>query len=152
MAGLMLSLKPHEKFLINGTVLQNGGRKSQLRIEEDAAKVLRLTDALHPDDVNTPVKRAYYIVQLILSRDVEDKEAAPQLLEHLRRLMLIFTEGTGAGFIHKALCAAERGRYYSSLCHLKRLLVLEGEVLLRAGRMPVKITAEVSALHEKKVA
>ena len=144
MPGLMLSLKANEKFLINGTLLQNGPRKSQIRIEEDDTRVLRLSDALHPDDVNTPVKRAYYLAQLILSGDMEEEKAAGELLSHLYRLQTIFTDERGAHLIGKATRAAETGRYYSSLCQLKHLLSHEAQILMRASNLRQQAEADLS--------
>ncbi|MEM9988290.1 MAG: flagellar biosynthesis repressor FlbT, partial [Pseudomonadota bacterium] len=69
MAGLLLNLKPYEKFLVGGIVLQNGQRRSQLRILDDKAGVLRLSEALHPDRVKTPLTRAYYAAQSIVVGD-----------------------------------------------------------------------------------
>ena len=57
MAGLILKLRPHEEFLINGVVVQNGDRKTRLRVKTDGAAILRLRDAIHPEEVNTPVRR-----------------------------------------------------------------------------------------------
>ena len=92
MSGLILNLKPGEKFLVNGIVLENGSRRGQIKIEGNAAKVLRLSDALHPDDVDTPVKRAYYLAQLILSCDMSEEEAQPALLQDLKKLEFALAE------------------------------------------------------------
>ena len=67
MAGLVLSLRPYEKVLIGGVVVQNGGKKAAIRVLDDAAGVLRLSDAMHPDDARTPLTRCYYAAQLLLT-------------------------------------------------------------------------------------
>lgn len=67
MAGLVVSLAPYEKVLIGGIVMQNGAKKTSLRVLDEAAGVLRLTDALHPDDARTPLTRCYYVAQLLLT-------------------------------------------------------------------------------------
>lgn len=129
MAGLVLSLKPNEKFLVNGALLENGPKRSQIRIETDGVNVLRLSDVIHPDDVNTPIKRIYYAAQLVLSGDetVENTEAS--IKSGLETLLLVF-EGTNyVKNIAKAITAIDNGRYYSVLCALKPLLTIEKDML-----------------------
>ena len=50
MAGLKLRLKAHERVLINGTVIENGDRPCELSVMSQGAHILRLRDALHPDE------------------------------------------------------------------------------------------------------
>lgn len=63
MAGLILKLRPHEQLLINGVVVENGDRKAQLKVCSEGANILRLRDAMRPEDAKTPIQRAYYIAQ-----------------------------------------------------------------------------------------
>ena len=69
MSGLVLKLSPKERVLINGAVIENGDRRSRLSIVTPGANILRLRDAIHPEDVTTPVKRVCYVAQLVLSGD-----------------------------------------------------------------------------------
>ena len=57
MSGLVLKLGPHERVLINGAVIENGDKRSRLAIMTPQANILRLRDAIHPEEVNTPVRR-----------------------------------------------------------------------------------------------
>jgi flagellar protein FlbT len=54
---LKLSLKPGEKFVLNGTVLTNGDERIRLVIENKAC-VLREKDIMQPGKANTPVRFA----------------------------------------------------------------------------------------------
>ena len=67
MSGLVLKLGPRERVLVNGVVVENGDRRTKLHILTRNANILRLRDALHPEDVKTPVSRVCYILQLMLS-------------------------------------------------------------------------------------
>ena len=130
MAGLVLNLMPYEKFLVGGIVLQNGQRRSQLRVVDGGAGVLRLSDALHPNDVKTPLTRAYYAAQTMIVGDTTGPEAKPILI----RLLAEAVEGF-AGFsfheaIAKAAAEAEKGKYYKVLKILRPLLAQEATVLL----------------------
>ncbi len=80
MSGLILKLAPKERVLINGAVIENGDRRSRLAIVTPGANILRLRDAIHPEEVNTPVRRVCYIAQLVLSGDAKPDEATHQLM------------------------------------------------------------------------
>ena len=80
MSGLVLKLGPKERVLINGAVIENGDKRSRLSIMTPNANILRLRDAIHPDEVNTPVRRVCYIAQLVLSGDADpERGQAPAL-------------------------------------------------------------------------
>ncbi len=61
---LKLSLKPGERFVLNGAVLQNGERRSNLVLQNHAA-ILREKDIMQESEVNTPAKRVYFPVMLM---------------------------------------------------------------------------------------
>ena len=61
---LKLTLKPGEKFVLNGGVLSNGDRRSDLIIENQVS-LLRERDVLQPDEANTPVKRIYFTIMMM---------------------------------------------------------------------------------------
>ena len=92
MSGLVLKLAPKERVLINGAVIENGDRRSRLSIVTPNANILRLRDAIHPEDAKTPVKRVCYIAQLVLSGDVEAEEAKTQLLRGIEQLSQVFKD------------------------------------------------------------
>ena len=75
MSGLVLKLGPKERVLINGAVIENGDRRSRLSIVSPSANILRLKDAIHPDEANTPVRRVCYSAQLVLSGDSDPDDA-----------------------------------------------------------------------------
>lgn len=79
MSGLILKLRPREELLINGALLENGDRNARIRIKTEGAHILRMRDALRPQDANTPLKQAYYIAQLAVTGEIANAEAA-QLL------------------------------------------------------------------------
>ena len=50
MSGLVLKLSPKERVLVNGAVIENGDRRSRLSIMTPGANILRLRDAIHPEE------------------------------------------------------------------------------------------------------
>ncbi len=129
MSGLVLSLRADEKFLVNGALVQNGAKRGQIRLPDNSVNVLRLSDCLHPDEINTPVRRAYYLAQLILSGDVTPAEGRADLLTSLSGLGQVFVGTSLEEQINKAAIDAQRGRYYSVLVTLKRILPIEQKML-----------------------
>jgi flagellar protein FlbT len=126
MAGLILNLRPWETFLVGEHVLQNGPRKTQLRVPDDGARVLRQSDALHPDQVKTPVTRAYYTAQLLVLGLTQQEEGREALLYLLRQL----SEALGdRADLNSAQALATEGRYYLVLRRLKSLLPEEALLL-----------------------
>ena len=81
MAGLILKLRPHEELMINGVLVENGDRNARIKVKTEGAHILRLRDAITPEEATTPLKRAYYIAQLAVAGQMPSAEAA----EILRR-------------------------------------------------------------------
>lgn len=132
MSGLILKLGPHERVLINGAVIENGDRRSRLSIVTPNANILRLRDAIHPQEANTPVKRICYIAQLILSGDADPKEAHLQLLRGIEQLSQVLTDIDSRKQLAAAGQAAIEGQYYQVL-KLLRTLIPREERLMAVG-------------------
>lgn len=86
MAGLILKLRPHEELMVNGVVLENGDRNARLRIKTEGAHILRMREAIKPEEAKTPLTQAYYIAQLAVSGHMRNGEAADVLNAALKRL------------------------------------------------------------------
>lgn len=133
MSGLVLKLAPKERVLINGAVIENGERRSRLAIMTPNANILRLRDAIHPEEVNTPVRRVCYVAQLVLSGDAEATEARMQLLRGIEQLSQVFTDPDSRSKLAEATASVIEDQHYQVLKALRALLPRE-ERLLAAGR------------------
>lgn len=125
MSGLILKLAPKERVLINGAVVENGDRRSRLSIVTPNANILRLRDAIHPEDVKTPVRRVCYIAQLVLSGDAEWSEARMQLLRGVEQLSQVLTDPDSRSRLETATDAILEKRPYQALKALRCLLPRE---------------------------
>lgn len=131
--GLVLRLRPHEKFLVNGVVIENGGRRARLRVKTQDANILRIREALHPDEANTPAKRLYYIAQLEVVGEaggVESREALVSGLEDLKRA---FGDTLCREDIDAALEQARAGEFYRVMRALSRIIPHEAALLSAAA-------------------
>jgi len=129
MSGLVLKLGPKERVLINGAVIENGDRRSRLSIVTPNANILRLRDALHPEEANTPVRRVCYIAQLVLSGDVEPEKAKLQLLRGIEQLSQVLTDADSRTQLAGATEAVTQARYYQALKALRSLLPREDRLM-----------------------
>ncbi len=129
MSGLVLKLGPKERVLINGAVIENGDRRSRLSIVTPNANILRLRDAIHPEEVNTPVRRVCYIAQLVLSGDADPEEAKMQLLRGIEQLSQALTDADSRQQMATATDAVMAANYYQALKALRGLLPREDRLL-----------------------
>jgi flagellar protein FlbT len=132
MAGLVLKLGPHERVLINGVVVENGDRRTRLNVLTPDAAILRLRDALHPEQANTPVKRVCYIAQLALAGEAEPAAARRQLLTGIEQLSQVFTDTESRLRLDAATEAVLADRYYPALKSLRMLIARETRLFDRA--------------------
>ncbi|MEM9434352.1 MAG: flagellar biosynthesis repressor FlbT [Pseudomonadota bacterium] len=129
MTGLVLKLSPKERILINGAVIENGDRRSKLNIVTPNANILRLRDALHPEEINTPVRRVCYIIQLVLSGDADEEDAKPQILRGLEQLSQVFSDRDSREILDGTTSHVLEKRFYPALKALKSLLARESRLL-----------------------
>lgn len=129
MSGLVLKLNPKERVLVNGAVIENGDRRSRLSILTPNANILRLRDAIRPDEVNTPVKRVCYVAQLVLSGDVSQKDAQLQIMRGIEQLSQALRDDDSRQQLAIATHAVEKNDYYRSLKALRNLLPREARLL-----------------------
>ena len=133
MSGLVLKLGPHERVLINGAVIENGERRSRLAIMTPNANILRLRDAIHPEEVNTPVRRVCYLAQLVLSGDADPADTQRQLLRGIEQLSQVLIDHDSRTQLAAASRAVLDDQHYQALKALRSLLPRE-ERLFAAGR------------------
>lgn len=132
MSGLVLKLGPHERVLINGAVIENGEKRSRLSVITPGANILRLRDAIRPDEATTPVRRVCYMAQLVLSGDVDAEEMRMSTLRAIEQLSQVLTDADSRALLAQASRALLEDQHYAVLRSLRGLLPRE-ERLLAAG-------------------
>ena len=121
---LKLSLKPGEKFVVNGAVVTNGDRRTSLIIQNKAS-ILREKDVLKPEEVTTPARRIYFPIMMMY---LDPEGSSAYYDEFVGRM----TEFMGAIRNPQALaeCVAVSkdvmsGQYYKALLKCRRLFAFE---------------------------
>ena len=134
MSGLVLKLSPKERVLINGAVIENGDKRSRLSIMTPNANILRLRDAIHPEEATTPVRRVCYAAQLVLSGDSNPEDARQKLLRNIEELSQVLTDPDSRAKLAQATDALLDNQHYQCLKALRALLPREDRLL--AHRRP----------------
>ncbi len=129
MPGLILKLRAHEQILVSSVVMQNGDRNARLIIKTPDAKILRLRDAIHPDEATTPVRRVCYIAQLAVAGEADVPETIAQLQTGIGQLRDALCGFDGISHLDDAQDAVAEGNFYGALKYLRKLIPLEDEVL-----------------------
>jgi flagellar protein FlbT len=129
MSGLVLKLGPHERVLINGAVIENGDKRSRLAIMTPNAHILRLRDAIHPEEATTPVRRVCYLTQLILSGDLDAEESKMQLIRGIEQLSQVLIDPDSRSHLAQATAAVLQDQHYQAMKCLRTLLPREERLL-----------------------
>jgi flagellar protein FlbT len=129
MGCLVLKLAPKERVLVNGAVIENGDRRSRLSIMTPGANILRLRDAIHPENANTPVRRVCYAIQLILTGDSDPTRANLLILRHIEELSQVFLDPDSRSSLADATDALVNGQHYRCLKALRSLLPREERLI-----------------------
>ena len=125
---LKLSLKPGEKFVLNGAVLANGDKRTSLILQNKAC-VLREKDIMQPADATTQARRIYVpIMMMYLDPDAID--------EYYNEFALRMTEFMGAIQNRQTLATCieisrdvMESNYYKALISCRKLFDFEQERL-----------------------
>ena len=129
MNGLTLKLGPNERVLINGAVIENGARRISFTVKTPNTRILRLRDAIHPDDVKTPVARACYIAQHCIAGTVHDGQGRKQLIIAIEQLSQVFNDRDSRMLLATASEHAIANNPYRAMRKLKELLPREARLL-----------------------
>jgi flagellar protein FlbT len=129
---LKLSLKPGEKFVLNGAVVQNGDRRGVLLLQNKAS-VLREKDIMQAEEANTPARRIYFPVMMMYLDEPSANRYYEEFAHRLTEFMGVIRNPdvlADCVTISKHVMARE---YYKALMLCRRLIEYEDE---RLGNVP----------------
>ncbi len=125
---LKLSLKPGEKFVLNGAVVQNGDRRGVL-ILQNKASVLREKDIMQQEDANSPARRIYFPVMMMYLDEAGPAKFYDEFVKRLNEFMgAISNPELLADCIDISKHAMAR-EYYKALMLCRKLIEYEDERL-----------------------
>ena len=138
---LKLSLKPGERFVLNGAVVQNGDRRGVL-ILQNKASVLRKKDIMQEEEVTTPARHIYFPVMMMY---LDEANALRHYDEFVRRLSEFMGVIRNPDVL--AVCVgiskhAMAREYYKALMLSRKLIEYEDE---RLGNVASGVSASRGA-------
>jgi flagellar protein FlbT len=125
---LKLSLKPGERFVLNGAVVQNGDRRGTL-ILQNKASVLREKDILQEDQVTSPSRRIYFPVMMMY---LDEAGATRYYDEFVRRLSEFMGAVRNPDVLAECVNISRHAmakEYYKALMLCRKLIEYEDERL-----------------------
>jgi flagellar protein FlbT len=138
---LKLSLKPGEKFVLNGAVVQNGDRRGVLMLQNKAS-VLREKDIMQAEQANTPARRVYFPVMMMYLSELEAPQLFPEFNVRLNEFMSVIRNPkilADCLNISRYVLAKD---YYKALMLCRKLIDYEDE---RLGNVVSGVSASSAA-------
>ena len=134
---LKLSLKPGEKFVLNGAVVQNGDRRSALLLQNKAS-VLREKDIMQAEDANTPSRRIYFPVMMMYLDQPNWESYQDEFVKRLSEFMgAVRNPDVLADCVNASRCVMIH-EYYKALMLCRKLIEYEDE---RLGNVAPRLSA-----------
>jgi flagellar protein FlbT len=127
---LKISLKPNEKIIVNGAVLQNGDSSGHLIVHNEAS-LLREKEILADDEHLTPAQRVYYALQCAYLFPSKIDTFLPSFYAFLKEF--VEAAPSVADMASEVGAEVEAGRLYQALRKARRLIEREQEILNAYG-------------------
>ena len=121
---LKVTLKPGEKFVINGAVVVNGDRRANLVIQNKVS-ILRQKDILLPEEADTPVKRIYFAVMMMYLEEKNRKEFHQEFMQRMTEFIDAISDREALQQCLKIIDHANSGEYYKALMGCRVLFPFE---------------------------
>ena len=125
---LKITLKPGEKFVINGAVVVNGDRRSNLLIQNKVS-ILREKDVLLPNEANTPVKRIYFAVMMMYLEEASSNKYYDEFVARVTEFINAIRDQEALEKCVNIIEDVNAKRFYQALMTCKKLLPFEKERL-----------------------
>lgn len=125
---LKLSLKPGEKFVLNGAVLSNGDKRTSLVIQNKAC-VLREKDILQPKDAKTPARLVYLAIMMMYLDGEASEEPYTEFALRMTEFMRAIQNRAVLAQCVEISRDVNRREYYKALISCRKLFDYEQERL-----------------------
>jgi len=131
--GLKLTLKPHERFVVNGVVIENGRHRQTLTVANHA-QVMTGRSIMQPEEADTPAKRTYLAIQSMLLDPAASARHHAVYEPLMCQLMAAIREPGMAAHLAEAAAFVTAGDPYKALVTLRPVIAYESRLLGTAGR------------------
>lgn len=121
---LKLSLKPGEKFVLNGAVVQNGDRRGVL-ILQNKASVLREKDIMQAEEATSPARLVYLPVMMMYLDEAGSSRYYDEFVRRLSEFMGVIRNPEVLGDCVAISRHAMSKEYYKALMLCRKLIDYE---------------------------
>jgi flagellar protein FlbT len=123
---LTINLKPRERLIVNGVVIENSGQAAKFIVHNTAA-LLREKDILTEAQATSPARRIYFAIQCEYLFPGKEAVFLPVIDEFLRQ----FAEAapSTASLVHDIGASVAAGQLYRALKSARQLMTREQEIL-----------------------
>lgn len=122
-----ISLRAGEKFYINGAVLRVD-RKVSIELLNDATFLLE-AHVMHVEDVTTPLRQLYFIVQIMLMNPADTPAACQLFAESLAANRKSYGEDEVSAGLANVERLVAANRKFEALKTIRALLPIEAEII-----------------------
>ena len=133
---LKIQLKPKERVIINGAVIEGHDDARTEIVVLNNASVMRQKHILQSDEANTPVKRLYFALQMLYIEDRENHEPYKKSFEQYHKdlddTLSLPAIKVSLGLIKQAVT---QEKYYDALKVCRELIKVEAELFKYANPM-----------------
>lgn len=125
---LKITLKPRERMIIGGAVVQNGDSKTEFFVENEVP-LLREKDILGDQDADTPAKKIYFTIQLMY---IDPENLVNHHNTYWQQVQeLVKAAPSTLGIIDQISEQLLASRYYRALKLTQKLIECEQEIISR---------------------
>jgi flagellar protein FlbT len=141
---LKLSLKPGEKFVLNGAVIANGDKRATLVVQNQAA-ILREKEILQAEDATTPARRVYFPIMMMYLDPANFDSYYDEFALRMTEFMHAVTNPEMLAICVLVSKEVMRGEHYRALIHCKTLFAYEDE---RLNYVPTGVPEDAESLQQ----
>jgi flagellar protein FlbT len=131
---LAINLRPNERLIVNGVVLQNSGTAAKLLIHNNAS-VLREKDIITEADANTPARRIYFAIQCKYLFPGKEATYLPLIYQFIEEFEM--AAPSTLSLTGEIRANVDQGALYHALKSAKQLIAREQEILNGLSRQEV---------------
>lgn len=139
---LKIALKPGEKFVINGSVVQNGDRRTTLMIHNRSA-ILREKDIMRAEDASTPSRRIYFAIQMMYLDHKVEQTFYREFVQRISEFINAIRNEEALNLCMKIIETVHANQFYDALMLSKKVIKFED------SRLQILKTDVVTALQSR---
>jgi flagellar biosynthesis repressor protein FlbT len=121
---LKISLKPHEKFVVNGAVITNGDRRSAFIINNKVS-ILREKDIMTSEDITTPARRIYFPIMLAYLEPENAIKYHEEFVHRMTEFMSVIDNPDVKMVCVDVSLRVMQGEFYRALTQCRKLIDYE---------------------------